>query len=42
MASKESATLHTLYKEWMNEGMFNDTPAQKTTRLVGVKQMVFK
>ena len=26
----------------MNEWMFNDTPAQKTNQLLGVKQMVFK
>ena len=26
--------------EWMNEWMFNDTPAQNINRLLGVNQMV--
>ena len=26
--------------EWMNEWMFNDTPAQNIDRLLGVRQMV--
>ena len=26
------------YMEWMNEWMFNDTPARKTDRLLGVRK----
>ena len=26
--------------EWMNEWMFNDTPAQNENQLLGVRQMV--
>ena len=34
----ESSPYSRYVNEWMNEWMFNDTPARKTDRLLGVRK----
>ena len=36
----EWMNVHDSVREWMNEWMFNDAPARKTDRPLGVRQMV--